>query len=138
MGMAMLKERNTRMKEKPNILIIDPDPEAQAAYRKYFRRTSFHIETCSGITDAAERFRSRRYDCILLDVHLPEMKGYEAVGLIKRKDPDARIIVTAGDNSKTLEARVRQEDIFYYYIKSFNSDELLQAVQSAVKRRDEA
>lgn len=126
--------KRTSIQNKPRVLIIDPDPVSQKAHVDYFQGKDFDLERCNGITETVDFFRSTSFDCILMDVNLPEMKGYEAVGLIKKRDPEAQIILTAAQNSKMLEARVRQEDIYYYYIKSFNSDELLLAVQGAIRK----
>ena len=115
-------------------MIIDPDAESQRAYLMYFQGSDFDMVGCDGVTEAVERLSRDHYDCILMDVVLPEMRGYEAVRFIQKKDPDTPIILTAVENSKALEARVRQENIFYYYIKSFNSDELRMAVESATRK----
>ena len=60
------------------------------------------------------------------------MKGYEAVAILKRIDPGIRIIMTSKANSRELEARVREQDIFFYFIKSFGKDELRLAIQNAI------
>ena len=46
--------------------------------------------------------------------------------------PHANVIITAAQNSREQEARIRNEDIFYYYIKSFDREELRLAVQNAL------
>lgn len=124
----------TNDKNRRRVLVIDPDADSQRAYVGYFRGTMFDLSGCEGVTEALERLGRERYDCILMDVLLPEMRGYEAVRFIQKKEPDTPIILTAAENSKTLESRVRQESIFYYYIKSFNSDELRMAVESATRK----
>ena len=121
-------------KNRSRVLVIDPDAESQRAYLEYFQGTAFALSGCEGVAEAVERLGREHYDCILMDVVLPEMRGYEAVRYVQKKDPDTPIILTASENSKTLESRVRQENIFYYYIKSFNSDELMMAVQSATRK----
>ena len=69
-----------------------------------------------------------------MDVNLPEMKGYLAVSILKAIDPKLQIIMTASENTKELEANVRKQDIFYYYIKSFDSKELKEAVWDVFKK----
>jgi len=64
-------------------------------------------------------------------VDLPEMKGYEAVSILKNIHPQIKIIMTTTKNSRELEAKVREQDIFFYFIKSFGRDELKLAIQNA-------
>lgn len=42
---------------------------------------------------AVDLFASRRPDVTLMDLQLPTMSGLEAIGHIRRADPDARIVV---------------------------------------------
>lgn len=42
--------------------------------------------------------------------------------------------MTVAENSAELEAEIRQQDIFYYCIKSFDQEELIEAVQDAFKK----
>jgi len=44
------------------------------------------------------------------------------------------VILTARANTKELEAKVRAQDIFYYYIKSFKGEELLMAVNNLFRK----
>ena len=66
-----------------------------------------------------------------MDVNLPEMKGYEAISIIKNIDPEIKIIMTTKKNTKRLEAKVREQDIFFYFIKSFEKEELKLAIHNA-------
>jgi len=66
-----------------------------------------------------------------MEVDLPEMKGYEAVSIVKSLDPKLRIIMMTKKNSKKLEAKVRAQDIFFYFIKSFGLEELKLAIKNA-------
>jgi len=68
-----------------------------------------------------------------MDVNLPEIKGYEAVSILKNIDPKVKIIMTTNKNTKRLEVKVRKQDIFYYFIKSFGNDELKLVINSLFK-----
>jgi len=42
--------------------------------------------------------------------------------------------MTATENTMDLEAKVRKQDIFYYYIKSFDREELMEAIRDVFKK----
>ena len=116
------------------ILIIEPDSRVTNEYLSFFRNNDYDIDTTSCITKAVERIENVHFDCIIMDVNLPEMKGYEAVQILKTIDPKIQVVITAAENTKELEAKVREQDIFYYYIKSFDKEELRLAVNNVFRK----
>ncbi len=96
------------MKKSKRILVVEPD-----------------------IRDARELF------CLFSDedYDLELSRSFaEAVPVIKTIDSKIQIIVTANRNTKELEAKVRNQDIFYYYIKSFDRRELKLAVRGVFEK----
>ena len=116
------------------ILIVDPDNEASRELSSLLVNEGYDVEISGNIGEMAERIRDAKFDCVIMDVDLPEMKGYEAVPVLKAIDPAAQIIMTAAENSLELEAEVRKQDIFYYYIKSFAREELIEAVRDVFRK----
>lgn len=112
------------------ILVIDPDEKTRRNHSVHFRKQGYQVDTSYGITIAVEKMKNIHFDCILMDVNLPEMKGYEAVKILKTIDPTSKIIITTAKNTIELEAKVRRQDIFYYHIKSFDKKELDLAVKN--------
>ncbi|MFQ6108325.1 MAG: response regulator [Candidatus Aminicenantales bacterium] len=113
------------------ILIIDPDAAERRELTAFLKKENFHVETGKGLPDAIKKISEGCFNCLIMDVHLPEMKGYEAVPIIKNIDPDIKIIMTTKKNSRRLEAKVREQDIFFYFIKSFGKEELKLAIHNA-------
>lgn len=119
------------------LLVIDPDPRARKALTESLRAVSDGVDAVRNLSEAIKKIPGGGFSCLVMDVDLPEMKGYEAVSVLKNLDPGLKIIMTTARNSKKLEARVRREDIFYYFIKSFGAEELRLAVQSAFNQNKE-
>ena len=117
---------------KKRILIIDPDRRARQDLTSFLRSRNYHVESGKGIPDAIKKLSEGCFHCLVMDVDLPEMKGYEAVSILKGIDPDVKVIMTTKKNNKRLEAKVREQDVFYYFIKSFGKDELKLAINNAL------
>jgi DNA-binding NtrC family response regulator len=113
------------------ILVIDPNTKIRKDLETFLKNENYYVETGRGLTEAIKKIFQGYFDCLILDVNLPEMKGYEAVSILKNLDPKIKIIMTAEKNTKRLEARVREQDIFFYFIKSFGKDELKLAIKNA-------
>jgi DNA-binding NtrC family response regulator len=113
------------------ILVIDPNTKIRKDLETFLKNENYYVETGRGLTEAIKKISQGYFDCLILDVDLPEMKGYEAVSILKNLDPKIKIIMTAEKNTKRLEARVREQNIFFYFIKSFGKDELKLAIKNA-------
>lgn len=116
-------------------LIINPDSTERTVMAAFLKSENFSVETGKGLVDAVQKISEGEFNCLIMDVDLPEMKGYEAVPLLKKIDPELKIIMTAKKNTKRLEKKVREQDIFFYFIKSFSKEELKLALDSALENK---
>ena len=119
-------------------MIVDPDGRTTGELSSLFIDEGYDVEISEGIREAVERIKDVKFDCVIMDVDLPEMKGYEAVPVLRAIDPKVQIIMTAAENTVELEVEVREQDIFYYYIKSFDREELKEAVRNVFKKLGKA
>lgn len=113
------------------ILIIDPDPKEREDISVFLKKENYFVETGKGLTEAIKKISEGGFSCLVMDVNLPEMKGYEAIPIIKNIEPKIKVIMTTKKNTKRLEAKVREQDIFFYFIKSFGREELKLAINNA-------
>lgn len=116
------------------ILIIDPDENDRNVMATFLRQHNYSVETAKGLSDALKKVSEGCYDCLIMDVDLPEMKGFDAVSIFRNIDPKIKVIMTAKKNSMELESKVREQDIYYYFIKSFGKDELRLAINNALNQ----
>jgi two-component system phosphate regulon sensor histidine kinase PhoR len=113
------------------ILVIDPDSRTRKDIETLLKNENYYVESGRGLKEAVEKVSKGYFNCLIMDVNLPEMKGYEAVSILKNLDPGLKIILTTGKNTKRLEAKVREQNIFFYFIKSFGKEELKLAIKNA-------
>ncbi|MHC4294235.1 MAG: response regulator [Planctomycetota bacterium] len=123
------------MKTKvPKILVIDPDRLFVEQLTARLLRRGCDVESVEGITQGAQRFSDVRFDCVITDEELPEMKGHDAASVLKIISPGTPIIITATSNTLQRESKIREQDIFYYHVKSFDINELEMAVLDALRK----
>ncbi len=84
--------------------------------------------------EAVELARALRPDVILMDMLMPEMEGPEAIGLIIKENPEARILVLASFAETTRLAAAIQAGALGYLLKDSSPDDLLQAIRSVYRR----
>jgi CheY-like chemotaxis protein len=128
------KVRHSLMAEtQRRVLVIDPDPRERRDVAAALKEERYSVETGKNLSEAIKKVSAGEFSCLIMDINLPEMRGYEAVSILKSLDPDLRIIMTTRKNTKRLEAKVREQDIFFYFIKSFGLEELKLAIKNAFK-----
>ena len=85
-------------------------------------------EAADGV-EAVHKARSLQPDVILLDLVMPRMDGIDAIGEIKRENPDARILVVTSfaEDEKVFPAI--KAGALGYLLKDSSPQELLQAIR---------
>ena len=120
--------------ETPRILIVDPDPLFGGKLWSLLSSKGYEVETVQGITEAVQRLKDVNFGCVIMDEDLPEMKGHDAVPVLRAISPRVPIIMSAAANSPERESRIRRQDVFFYYVKSFDMEELQTAVADAFRK----
>jgi DNA-binding NtrC family response regulator len=121
----------TRVRER--ILVLDTNPDALATIEGILQNGDLLVDHCSRIVDAVRSLKETPYSAAVVDVGLADTPWDQAVGILKAVDAGLPIILTAERNTRELESKVREQDIFYYYIKSFDAEELRLAVLEAMR-----
>jgi DNA-binding response OmpR family regulator len=120
-------------REPHRVLVLDGNPGAQAEIEQILANDGLAIDYCSRIVDAVRSLKEALYVAAVVDVGLTDTPWDQAVGILKAVDGKLPIILTAERNTRELEIKVREQDVFYYYIKSFDAEELRLAVLEALR-----
>lgn len=132
-GMDVVTVENIRNPKQKvmlmDILVIDDNP-THANWLMELAREEGHTPFLAVSGEAArELVNTRFFDLVLLDIFLPDMKGYELMPEFVRRWPGMKIIVMTGYSSKELEVEVRRRGAIYYFIKPIDCDELTDIMQ---------
>jgi DNA-binding NarL/FixJ family response regulator len=79
--------------------------------------------------EAVALFRLRRPDVTLMDLQLGGMSGLEAIRVIRREDPEARVIVLTMYQGDEDIAKAIEAGAVTYLVKGMMSDDLTQTVR---------
>ena len=85
--------------------------------------------------EAVELARSLKPDVILMDISMPRMDGFDAAERIRAEDPDARILILSGSNSREDVDRSREAGASGYITKDRIASELVAAIVEVTRRR---
>jgi signal transduction histidine kinase/CheY-like chemotaxis protein/HPt (histidine-containing phosphotransfer) domain-containing protein len=131
-----------RGKEAPRplrILLAEDNPVNQQLAIRVLEKQGHSVVVANNGREALERFDTEVFDLILMDVHMPEMNGFEATAAIRKKrEANKRsvpiIAMTAyamiGDRERCLEAGMDG-----YVAKPVKVEELLEVISGLVPGR---
>ncbi len=118
------------------ILLIEDEKEISNSIKSYLKTNDIICEVTQKVQDALEKIASYEYDCILLDLMLPDGNGFEVLNTLKRLNKsDGIIIISAIESLNTrLEGFNLGADDFL--TKPFHLSELLVRIHSLVRRKN--
>ena len=70
------------------ILLADDAEDNRILIEAYLRDRGCHLDLASSGTEAVGQFKAGQFDVILMDLHMPEINGYEAIRQIRSWERD--------------------------------------------------
>lgn len=118
------------------ILIIEDEQLLAESIESYLSESWFICQVAADISDALNKLAQETYDCIILDLMLPDGNGLTVLDALKKlKRTEGVIIISAKDNLPTrLEGLNMGADDFL--TKPFHLSELLARIQAIVRRKE--
>ncbi len=113
---------------------MEPNPRDREGFAVALRRQKYEVHTCGNFVNALEKLREKDFHCVIINTYLPGLKGYEAASILRKFSPTTELIMITNDNTRDLEAKSRKENIFYYYVKSPDIEELVLAVNNLFEK----
>ncbi len=82
---------------KRRLLVVEDDPVEQMSIRELIAHDDIEIHTAETGAQALESLRSDEWDCVVLDLKLPDMSGFEVLEQLREDDArDVPVIVFTG------------------------------------------
>lgn len=118
-----------------NILIVEDEQELADSMVNYLQKNAYHCEVALNFIQAMEKVNLFAYDCIIVDIMLPDGNGLELVRELKRNHADSGVIIVSAKNAlddKINGLNIGADD---YLTKPFHLSELSARLQAVIRRR---
>ena len=118
---------------EPTVFVVDDDPSVRRSTERLVRSMGFNVQTFATAKEFSERARIESPSCLVLDVHLPGMSGFELQRHLAGAGTALPVVfITARDQSSLRRQALARG--CGYLIKPFPGSALLEAVAEAVAK----
>ncbi|NOT73499.1 MAG: response regulator transcription factor [Cyclobacteriaceae bacterium] len=117
------------------ILIVEDEREMAKSIVQYLRQESYVCEVAYTAGDAREKILAHDYDCILLDISLPDGNGLQILEELKAEKKMDGVIIISARNSLDDKIKGLNLGADDYIPKPFNLSELGARVSAVIRRR---
>ncbi|MDO6736460.1 response regulator transcription factor [Wenyingzhuangia sp. 2_MG-2023] len=117
------------------ILLIEDEQELAKSIQNYLSTNQFICEWAKDKTNAIEKTIMYNYDCILLDLMLPDGDGLEILTSLKKQQKTEGVIIISAKESLGTKIKGFQLGADDYLTKPFHLSELLVRIQALIRRK---
>ncbi|MCY7354822.1 MAG: response regulator, partial [Lysobacter sp.] len=109
--MALERIKQYALPRVKRLLIVEDDPAERMSIEELIRHDDISIETVGSGAEALEMLQSAEFDCVVLDLRLPDISGFDLLDKIQEQPHlrDVPIVVFTGkDLSAAEDARLKK------------------------------
>jgi FixJ family two-component response regulator len=118
---------------KPIVFVVDDDRSVRDSLKLLIESAGWRADTFASGEDFLSRARVQAPSCLVLDVNLPDLSGFDLQGLVADRS-DMPIIFISGYGDVPMTVRAMRAGALEFLTKPFADDALLRAIQSALDR----
>lgn len=117
------------------ILIIEDEEELAKSISEYLSEENYLCEFASNFHEAMHKVEAFQYDCILLDITLPDGNGLKILEELKKEQKQDGVIIISAKNALDDKIRGLQIGADDYLTKPFHLSELAARIYSIIRRK---
>jgi FixJ family two-component response regulator len=120
--------------EGPTVLVIDDDRDMREALRGLFESVGLRTELFATPTELLHRSLSNSPSCLVLDVRMPVLSGFDLQAELNRLGITIPIVFITGHGDISMSVTAMKAGAIDFLTKPFREQELLDAVSVALAR----
>ena len=118
------------------VLVVDDDPAMRRVCARVLGNEGWEVVVVEGGKAAIASVcdQTLPFDCVVSDVHMPEIDGFALIAAIRRYDDDLPVLLMTGDPSLDGAVRAIDTGAVSYLSKPFDHETLAAGVARAARR----
>lgn len=121
--------------ETMKILLVEDELALQSVVSQYLEQEGYIITAANTYLQAAEKANDYDYDCVVVDLMLPDGHGFDLLRTLKQRQSTAGIIVVTAKDTLADKITGLEMGADDYLTKPFHLPELNARIRSVLRRR---
>jgi DNA-binding response OmpR family regulator len=118
-----------------NLLIVEDEPGLLKTISTYLSQSNFACDLAPDFNDAQQKLENADYDCVILDISLPDGNGLGLLKQIKQDKKSDGVLIISARNSIDDKIEGLELGADDYLTKPFHLAELTARVNAIIRRR---
>jgi len=120
-------------KEQPLIAVVDDEKAVRNAIRRLLRSAGFRVKAFASGAELLKSLMNHTPDCVVLDLHMPDMDGFDIECQLAQTEPRVPVIVLTGCDTSGDGERVMGGGATAFLLKPVDAQVLLAAIAAATQ-----
>lgn len=116
--------------DKKSVLIVDNNSEFVDSLIQELVLVGHNVETAQRLGDILEKVVKQHISLLIINLEI--FPDCEIITAVKKVDKNIPIITIIDNDSLDIQKKVRQEGIFFYFVKPFTIDDMVIVINSAI------
>jgi FixJ family two-component response regulator len=116
-------------KAKPLIVIVDDEAPIRKALTRLVRSFGLEVESFPSGAEFIESLSTRQPDCLVLDLHMPNVNGFEVQTWLAESEIHVPVVIITGHDSVETRTRAMKGKPVAYLRKPVNDQVLRDAIE---------
>jgi FixJ family two-component response regulator len=117
---------------QPLIAVLDDEPPMRKALLRLLHSAGFDVEVSSSGADLLEAMHSYAPDCLVLDLHMPGLSGFDVMARLAQAGVHLPVVVITGYDTPETRAQALGMGASAYLPKPVDEGALLAAISAAI------
>lgn len=118
------------------LLLVEDHAELAASIVAYLVQEHYICELAGTFDEAREKLALFTYDCIILDIMLPDGNGINLLKLLRKEGTDSSILIISAQNALDFKITGLDEGADDYITKPFPLPELHSRIKAVMRRKN--
>lgn len=116
------------------VAIVDDDASVRKALARLLSASSFETTTYGSAHDFLKSLDVSKPDCLVVDLHMPELTGYELQRQLVQSGVHIPTVIITGQSEPGQRERCKSAGAAAFLLKPLDAAKLIGAISSATRR----
>jgi DNA-binding NtrC family response regulator len=118
----------------PEVYVVDDDISVREALSSLIRSAGLSVRTFASASESLGGLKNERPGCLVLDIQLPDINGFELQQRLATDDIQIPIIFLTGHGDIPMSVRAIKAGAVEFLTKPFDDEYLLETIRTAIAR----